>query len=140
MFERSVEINPAFDRRDPNPKKDYGIHSVDLKFLLKGERGVVQFVIYTGWYLPQNHPATHPEHFPMAADIGYHSYVPLYEGQKCLNGSCRYLDGKPCYYDGSGLQAEDFLKVMIAEGGETMWKKMEEWYNNHFGEIPLQEK
>ena len=134
-YERSVEILPAWDKRNSDPKKNYGIHSVDIKFLLKGKQGVVQFGISTGWFLPQNRQSikNHSELYPLPFDIGYHSYVPLYEGQTLLTESCPYLDGKPCYYDGSGLQAEKIYEVMVAEGGEAMWKRMEEFYLTHFG-------
>jgi hypothetical protein len=52
VLERITEFAPAFDKRDPDPKKNYGIHGVDLRMVLKGEEGAVQFVLFTGWMLP----------------------------------------------------------------------------------------
>ncbi len=46
-FERIVQIVPAYDRRDPDPKKNYGIHNAELRMILKGPHGVVQFVCST---------------------------------------------------------------------------------------------
>ena len=50
-MERIVEFNPAYDERN-NPKGNYGIHGVNLRMMLKGDSGVVQFVLYTNWHLP----------------------------------------------------------------------------------------
>ena len=52
MVERITKIYPAWDRRDPNPSKDYGIHGAELRMVLKGELGATQFVLYTNWHLP----------------------------------------------------------------------------------------
>ena len=39
MVERITKIYPAWDRRDPNPSKNYGIHGAELRMVLKGELG-----------------------------------------------------------------------------------------------------
>lgn len=46
-MERITEITPAWDKRDPDPKKNYGIHGCELRMYLKGELGTVQFIVYT---------------------------------------------------------------------------------------------
>lgn len=51
-MEQIVDIAPAFDLRNKDPKKNYGIHGCDLRMVLKGELGAVQFVLFTGWHLP----------------------------------------------------------------------------------------
>src|SRR5215813_5387513 len=84
-MERIFVIRPAFDKRDPDPKKDYGIHGAEMLFLVKGEKGAVQFVIYTNWMLPHVQKEWEKEHGrympsvfgkPIPADVGYHSPVP----------------------------------------------------------------
>ena len=138
VLQRSVEFSPAFDKRDPNPLKNYGIHGVEMRFVLKGERGAVQFLVYTNWHLPhvmqelaaKRHGADALLSFaPMGADVGYHSPSPQYEGQSLMSESCDYLDGKPCYYDGSGLAAETLLSRLIAEGDEAVWSTLEARYD-----------
>lgn len=42
--ERIVEFTPAFDKRSSDPSKDYGIHGVDMRMVLKGENAATQFV------------------------------------------------------------------------------------------------
>jgi hypothetical protein len=136
---RSVEFAPAFDKRDPNPAKNYGIHGVEMRFVLKGEQGAVVFEVFTNWHLPDVAKSLagrisrdYNPFEPMGADVGYHSPTPQYEGQKVQSESCAYLDGKPCYYDGSGLAAETLLQRLIAEGDTAVWSALEERYNELF--------
>jgi hypothetical protein len=137
-LKREVFISAAFDKRSADPKKNYGIHGVNLKFMLSGEKGAIQFVIYTNWFLP--HVQKEIDHrpvdnmfphllcHPQPADVGYHSPVPVYEGQEEMD--CCYLPNGKCYYDGSGLQAEEVFNIMVAGGGDAMWAELERRYNN----------
>src|SRR5688572_4954779 len=108
-MQRVVEFSPAFDKRHPDPKQNYGVHGVELRMVQVGEQGAVQFLLYTNWMLPHvekeqdsrwhDHTLCHP----MPADLGYHSKVPTYEEQSMTDTDCKYTGGV-CYYDGSGLQ------------------------------------
>ena len=139
MLEHIVEITEAYDKRNPDPAKNYGVHGVNLKFLVKGPKGVIQFLIYTNWMLPHNMEELKAKcdgHYcylePMPADIGYHSYVPMHEGEAPISKSCEYLEGKPCYYDGSSLNAEPIFDIMVSRGGDAMWAELERWYHDTF--------
>lgn len=146
-MERIVKFTPAFDKRNPKPSKNYGIHGVDLIMMLKGDKGVVQFVVYTNWHLPHvqeelNRKAKGEDEVyisailnPMPADLGYHSPIPLYEGQSICSESCEYLDGKPCYYDGSGLNAEKIYKILLEKGSDGVWEELEKYYKDVFKEL-----
>lgn len=143
-FTREVEITPAFDKRDPDPHKDYGVHGCDLRMILKGAAGAVQFLLFTNWHLPHvtegmvdrlNGPHDIKIFMlPLPADVGYHSRAPMYEGQEPTSDSCSYIGGKSCYYDGSGLQAEKVYDILLREGSEGVWKYLEKYYNETFGE------
>ena len=125
-MKREIRIRPAFDKRDPDPSKNYGIHGAELAFYLSGEKGAVQFVIYTGWHLP--HVASEiGVSAPMGADVGYHSKVQLYGGQESIDDNCEFTGGK-CYYNGSGLAAESMFKLLVEEGHEAVWNRMEQLY------------
>lgn len=147
-MEKIINFYPAFDRRK-DPKGNYGIHGVDMRMVLKGDKGAVQFLLYTNWYLP--HVAKELDNkllregmqgrlseysfcilHPMPADLGYHSPVPQYEGQSICSEACECLDGKPCYYDGSGLNAERIYEVLVKEGSEGVWRELEDYYNMIF--------
>jgi len=140
--ERRVIFRPAFDKRNPDPYQNYGIHGVDLTFYLGKPKAVIQFVVYTNWHLQHvrdEGQVARTEDYskfwdaPMAADIGYHARTPQYEGQTPLTEDCSIIGGQ-CYYDGSSLNAEPFLETLIAEGSEGLWQKMEEWYLGRFEE------
>lgn len=149
-FERIVEFDAAYDRRHDDPKKNHGIHGVELRMVLKGEDGAVQFALSTGWYLPEtidakkgdwdiyrdydkclHRHAMGPYH-PMPTDLGYHSRAPRYEGQDPITPTCSYLDNEPCYYDGSTLNAWHPFEALLRDGHEGVWKYLEEYYNQVF--------
>jgi hypothetical protein len=135
-FERIVEILPAFDKR----KEGYGIHGCDMRMVLKGEKGAVGFTLYTNWMLPHvekeldakiHEQFPHLSCHPLPADLGYHSPTPHYEGQKSM-GPCEYLNGEPCYYDGSGLNAENIYHALLSRGSDGVWEELERCYNGVF--------
>ena len=144
MMERFIELRPAYDKRHHDPRKNYGIHGVELKMFLKGECGVVQFVLFTHWHLPQvqaellskcrGYNGHNCSMQASAADLGYHSPKPIREGDTPISDNCRYLDGRPCYYDGSSLAAERIFKVLVAEGDAGVWRELETYYKELFGE------
>src|SRR5215467_3220628 len=94
QLERIVTFEPAYDKRHPDPKKNYGIHGVTLRMVLKGPEGAVQFVLYTNWQLPhvtkewEDRPDS-PQTLwkPLPADLGYHSPKPMYEGQRPMGAT-----------------------------------------------------
>ena len=136
-FEKLIEFDPAYVKRHTDPSKNYGIHCLTLRMVLKGEKGAVQFVLYTGWFLPHvREELQFKERFlsePLPADVGYHSPMPMYEGQKSIIEQCAYLDGHPCYYDGSALTAEKAFDILVEQGGDGVWKYLEDYYHDTFG-------
>jgi len=173
-MERIHTITPAWDKRDPEPTKNYGIHCCDIRMVIKGELGAVQFVLMTGWFpkhIQDEHKNSRGDNtlgglYPMPADLGYHSPKPMYEGQSRIGESkfdfsnkeevkvgdetismpketkvpekdlpiCEYL-GCPCYYDGSGLNAERIYHVMLEKGSDGVWEELEKYYIETFGEL-----
>lgn len=72
---------------------------------------------------------------PMPADIGYHSPRPLQEYEepdKPSQKSCEFLGGAPCWYDGSGANAQGVFDKFVAGGEEALWEEMERWYKMTF--------
>lgn len=69
----------------------------------------------------------------MGADVGYHAYEPRYEGQVAMD--CEWLVGqRQCFYDGSGLAAEDWLREWRATGlnASWVWDKLLDLYRHTF--------
>ena len=137
-FERSIQVIPPFDKRTNDPETNGGIGAMQLRFILKGEKGATQFVFYTGQYL--RHVADElvakslgqvNSFHGMGADIGYHSYKPQYEGHTVMRENCDIL-GCACYYDGSSLQAREFEDEFLREGEPAVWRMLEERYRFWF--------
>lgn len=137
-FEKIVTFRAAFDRRDPDPKKNYGIHGVEMRMVLRGPLGATQFLLYTGWMLPHVTEETWEKHAhdpyrlrlftkPNPADRGYHWLTPQYEGAEMRD--CDLLPGGKCYYDGSSLNADETFQLLLTEGDAGVWKDLEDFYN-----------
>lgn len=141
-FKRILNLIPAYDKTHSDPKKNYGVHGMDMLFILKGEKGATQFVVFTGMMLKHvrekqyasvdtSRPYWYCIFEPTGVDIGYHSYTPRYDGQTSM--PCSVLEGQ-CYYDGSSLQAQEFLETFLSEGEDAVWKMLEEQYTELFEE------
>lgn len=142
-METWIETEPAYHEV---PK--HGVHGLTLGFLLRGDKGAVQFVLYTNWMLPETYEwwsetgkaARHLNEYgeyescPLPADLGFHSYKPMYGEQEPLTDSCHILHNKPCYYGGSTLNAKEPFQVLVREGLEGLWKYLEGYYNEVFEE------
>lgn len=130
-FERVVHVSPAYDERD----EGYGIGACRIAFILKGERGAVQFMIGTDWYLPhvQKEPSTRrlSQHVkPDGWDVGYHSRVPMHDDQPSME--CDLTPEGRCFYDGSGLMADEWIPEFLAGGTEWLWPRLERQYRDMF--------
>jgi hypothetical protein len=144
---REIKFRPAFDKRDPNPSKNYGIHGAEMAWYLRGPDGAVQFVVHLNWHLPQVQREMDAKplhsydalrymfHKPNPADLGYHSKVPRYDGQEPLTEKCEFTDNGPCYYDGSSLNAQEGFDILVAEGDEAAWQWMERYYRSVFSAV-----
>lgn len=133
-LQRIVKFSKAFDKRSPEPSKNYGVGGVNCWMILRGEKGAVQFVFSTGIYLPHILDEWEVKGYvnkPMGFDVGYHSPTPMYEGQKQMD-SCVLLPEGKCYYDGSGLRGNEWFKIFMEEGDEAIWKLLEEDYKDRF--------
>ena len=138
QLQRQVLVLPAYDRRHPVADKDGGIHSADLVFLVKGEHGAVDLVIHTGWFLPhvraelEKKPGTSFMFDTAPASIGVHSLRPRPDWQsEALDfnprGICSYLQ-RPCIAFEQFLASKDYFDVLVGQGSEALWLKLEERY------------
>jgi hypothetical protein len=122
ILERIVDFEPAYDKRD----KGCGIGSVRIRFVLKGKQGAVQLLLGTNWY---TNTVDYDNRDKLSAwDLGYHSRKPRYKGHKRISKKCCYLNNRPCYYGGSGLNAKPYLEILINKGSKGVWKELEHYY------------
>lgn len=129
MLKREILWEPGFDHRNDPQKKQYGCHGLQIRWLVHGDKGSVQFLLYTGW-LPTWDMGDHSQLFVMPADLGYHADEPQYEDQTTME--CAHRPSGKCYYDGSSLNAEKPFKILLTEGEEALWQFLEEYYRTIF--------
>lgn len=133
---RTVQFIPGYDQRHTDPHKNYGVHGMDIRFLLQGPKGVVQLVLFTGW-LPRAAAEEYARTFPnppdpyqaYPADLGYHAYVPQYPDQSPMREPCWALGTAQCYYDGSTLNARHVYWILVNEEEEAMWAALKDHYD-----------
>jgi hypothetical protein len=72
---------------------------------------------------------------PMGADLGYHSLIPSYDEHKPME-KCFLLDNKPCYYDGSTLQARNLYQEFLETNFDMnfIWQELQKFYDERIGE------
>lgn len=141
-----TNVRMPYDCRDPDPHKNYGIHGLDVWFMLNGPHGAVQFAVSFPIYLPhvecekdwtetnRAYAEVHGRE-PRGFDVGYHSPKPMYEGQEPM--PCELLEGGECYYDGSTLQADKWTRDIFSIRGERpekeIWRRLANEYSDRFG-------
>lgn len=154
-LERIFEMTSARDCHDgcafgsarckPGSGGYHGRHGAEMRMVVKGEHGAIQFVVYTNWHAKPTYDHLVAAHDPanafgygpgwsarlvfgpMAADLGYHKRTEEWEGQ-LRTDDCPYLDGDPCYYDGSGLWAEEVFETLVTKGSDAVWNRLEAEY------------
>ena len=122
-YERAVVFEPGWNDRAGK----YGVHGMEIRFLLRGPKGAVNFVMSTGWVPGEKGVDSRvADLFPSATYLGYHAHWPQYDAEIERNGACEYLSGQECYSDGSGLHAEPVLDDFIRRGDVAVWEALQE--------------
>ncbi len=130
----------------PGGGGSHGRHGLQIRFVAKGDKGAIQFLLFTGWS-PQSCDkssiGSRDVHdwggaSTMPADLGYHSRTPRYDGQEPIDNACEFCDGQPCYYDGSSLNADNAMYALVNGGDAALWAFLEAYYAATFdgGEYP----
>lgn len=126
-FETAVMFETGYNDRGGQ----HGVHGMDIRFLLRGPNGAIQFVMTTGWVPGDRGVDPTVAHlFPMGMDLGYHAHSPQRDDHVQDRRECPYLDGRPCFYDGSPLNAEPVLKAFITRGDVAVWEALREYHDS----------
>jgi len=127
MFERRVEFTAAYDKRNADPKRNYGIHGVNALFTLIGDLGAVRFVLFTSWELD-----VLAQRAPLPAQIEIHAmrkrWAPNTEGE-----DCDLLPGGKCFASCYYQLADDAYTALVEGGSEGLWGWMEQIYAEELG-------
>lgn len=126
---REIWWTPAYDKRDPNPSKNYGVHGMEITFVLRTpdfKQGLT-FTLMTNWHLPHvtqemRQRGRLPEVLP--ASVALHTLAPADEPASI--STCQVVGG-PCRGDGgcSFTLGDEFFKILVTDGIEALWSKMQ---------------
>lgn len=108
---------------------DFGGRPGWVRYSVTGARGAVNltFMAYPpGWCWT-------------GADFGVHSPKPLYDGDSPQDGVCELLGEVPCYYDGSGLRADQYVHLHEAGDEDGIYAVLEADYLSQFGTYVCEE-
>lgn len=143
-FERITRVRLPFDRRAPEPARNYGVHELDIWFILKGLKGAVQYGFTVHAHLPHVEREFAAKQYDSRGsrsfgafsgfDVGYHAPSPQYDDQPSM--PCEVLGEGKCYYAGSSLRASDWTEHIFSTIGrppeEVIWEKLEAYYRDRF--------
>lgn len=138
---------PAFDKRDKDPAKNYGIGSVTMSFRVIGPLGGIAFCIFTGWELPHVREELRrtTRHQPLVgtdkwmrcslegqgAGVEIHSKTQLYDGAPEPDTDECELTGGKCWGDTGYTAGDTFFDLLCEKGEQAVWDKLDEWYVHH---------
>ena len=142
-LKKEIIFKSAWDKRHPEPDKNYGIHGVEIVWTLKGEKGGVSWAIYTNWLLDSTmkdktwagfkycnfHEDGKPMTHSMGTEIAYHAKKPQYDGQTNSEG-CILVKGGKCYIDCGFMAGDELFTTLKEKGGNAVWQELEKWYYN----------
>jgi hypothetical protein len=150
-FKRITEWAAAYDKR----AEGYGIHGMELWFTLVGPQAAISFSLSTNWQTSRvrseydagayrtsdgGRSDGHSKYGdgrimclarPHPDRIGYHARERQFESDTAQK-DCPYLDGAPCFGDGSGIRAKHFFDIFTDGGEEALWAALREEYDARF--------
>jgi hypothetical protein len=123
-LKRETALLPAYDNRDEGG----GQHGVELYFKLTGPEGMVYVYFTTDWYLT---PSRAFDERPEPGGLGWHTWQPQ-DDRAPSTAECDTFGGRPCWIGESGLGAEPYRDVLLSEGSDGVWAKLEAYYAERF--------
>lgn len=146
----------------PYPMKDGTESTLDLWFQVVGDLGITEFQVATNWYTDgvvklrlkemKNDVYSRKEDFllehfwmgPQPLDVCYFSPVRMSEDDTMFeDGAMNHAPhiGSPCYYGYKYQEAEGNQSIgkaydlLLRGGQESVWKYLEDYYVEVFGEL-----
>ncbi len=99
-YEHILMLHLPFDKRNPDPAKNYGIHGMEIRMVVRRADNCTQFLAYLPVYLPHvaselwEKRSSYNPFTGMGADVGYHATAPQYEGQSPMDSCDLLKDGE----------------------------------------------
>ena len=127
MIHKKIVFRPAYDKRNPDPAKNYGIGAAKIIFSTwDDEIGEgAELHVGTGWYLdPSNN-----DEAPNGYGVFYHKKYPQYEGQNPNSDKCEITGGE-CYSDGSYTYSDELTRMLIEQGEDAVWAALDDFWRS----------
>ena len=150
MTERSITITAAHDCTNGcefgsercQGRDSGGFHGIDsavINFVVAGAEGAIVFRLFSGWYKRETTERLREMNRDVVGhllanglgDLGYHAIKPIRPDSDFENEKCNWT-GAGCYYDGSGLRAQDAYDVLVSKGSDGIWEFLEAEYADRF--------
>ena len=128
-FERGMQVSLPFNRQHTDPKQNYGIGGISLRFyyreIITGR--TIQFYMHDSWsYFAKSRVRPFEQY--SGADVGYHDTGPHYQNHEPME--CDIVKGGECYYDGSSVQAEEWLDHFSETNFTDLWQRLRQrWFD-----------
>lgn len=128
--EKFIFLTPAFEARDPDPHKDYGIGGVHMTFAERRGDMVIDCSFFTDWHLPnvQKRLANKSDNYyslkPMCNGIYWHRPARTSEYQS-HSRDCALRGGNCFGYVGSALYGDKITERLLSEGGSGVWDEID---------------
>lgn len=135
-LKRKIDMFPSYDERE-NPKGNYGIGAVKIRFALIGEKGAVTFSLYTDWFIESarqhlkkfNHIS---ENKPNVMDFSWHFFQEKEDCDMQFN-ECDLSPTKKCWFNSSGIYGKKYLEGFLSGGSDYVWECLEKEYKENIG-------
>jgi hypothetical protein len=156
-FIKTVRFFPATDRRN-DPKGNYGIHGVDLDFVLTGPAGGIEWIVYTNWQLPHvqretdqnilsraktgllDSVALDTHSRPSPSMLSAHSFAPFDRRNKKPSRTDCGITGGNCWTKPITYLTKPIFESLLKEGDEGVWACLEHYYHEVFDKIVKRNK
>jgi hypothetical protein len=93
-----------------------------VRFLLHGDLGATQFLVQF-----RTRPYGNAR-LVEGWDVGFHSRAPISYATEM--DECDVVPEGRCWYDGSGLQADELCQRFLKEGEQVVWATLEDRYQS----------
>jgi len=127
-YRRRLLTRAAFDQRDPDPNRDYGISGAYFVFCLIGKDRAITWELCSDCFLPETKKRLrdegHPWMGPTAGPVDFHYREPQYEGMRSSD-DCTLLDGT-CYGNTGFLLGDDVYRAFAYGGIDGVFGKLRE--------------
>jgi hypothetical protein len=131
---------PQFD--NSGTLKRGNARGVIIDFWVCGPLGVAAFGVQTGWVLKpfMGPPGLSPRYdipgldricadvFPTARSVSVHS--PIRRHGMIGDDTCPYQGDIPCWNEGSHMEGDRLLKMLVEHGSDAVYERLAEWYGS----------